>query len=248
MGILWVILSWGVIFWIWSLQGKARMRQQEAMRRSHLEYIQRTILESFGKMLAFIAKADGHISKGEVDVASRCLRAMGLSESEYQQCVAAFNSIHDASFSSFMACAEGFAHVATSEACTLLYEMLWIVAAADGVLEPGEDNLLRSVASPLGIDTLLYHYFKRRYFGDGTSHADGRSQQEQELEKAYAKLGCTSSDTDEALKTAYRKLAMRYHPDRLRAEGVPEGMISQATRSMAEINGAWETIKHARGL
>jgi len=41
---------------------------------------------------------------------------------------------------------------------------------------------------------------------------------------------------------------MRYHPDRLKAEGVPEGMIAQATRSMAEINAAWDVVKKARHL
>ena len=37
------------------------MRQREAMCHSQFKYIQRTILESLGKMLAFIAKADGPI-------------------------------------------------------------------------------------------------------------------------------------------------------------------------------------------
>ena len=39
---------------------------------------------------------------------------------------------------------------------------------------------------------------------------------------------------------------MRYHPDRLRAEGVSESMIAIANRSMSEINEAWDIIKKER--
>ena len=34
----------------------------------------------------------------------------------------------------------------------------------------------------------------------------------------------------------------------LAAEGLPEGMIAQATRSMAEINAAWDLIRKTRSL
>ena len=33
---------------------------------------------------------------------------------------------------------------------------------------------------------------------------------------------------------------MKYHPDRLRAEGMPEALIEQATKTMADINNAWD--------
>ena len=53
---------------------------------------------------------------------------------------------------------------------------------------------------------------------------------------------------DETVRKAYRELAKRYHPDRLRAEGKLEEMIGKATATMAKINGAWDAIKAARKL
>ena len=50
------------------------------------------------------------------------------------------------------------------------------------------------------------------------------------------------------MKAAYRRLAMRYHPDRLRADGLQEGMITKATESMSEINSAWEVVRRARNI
>ena len=136
----------------------------------------------------------------------------------------------------------------TQEARTLVYEMLWVVAAADGVLDDAEDRLLRSAAGYLDIDMTFYHYFKRMYFCAGAGQAGGGRTQRSDVEKAYAKLGCSPSDTDDAVRSAYRKLAMRYHPDRLRAEGMPEGMVSRANQAMAEINAAWDAVKKDRNL
>ena len=258
MEILWVIIIWGIIFWIRSALGRQRIEQEQAARRVQAEYVKRRILECFSKMLAFISKADGRISKCEVDVASQCLKSLGISETEYRRCVGAFNGMHDFSFEAFRRCAAELVEIATNEACTLIYEMLWIVAAADGTLDAGEDDLLRNATGPLGIDGFFYHHFKRRYFGfggaggsagaGGSGGAGGGYQHDLELEKAYARLGCSASDSNDAVKSAYRKAAMRYHPDRLRAEGLPEGMIAQATRSMAEINAAWDVVRKARGL
>ena len=246
MSFFWVIVIWGIVFWIKSAQNRRRNEQAQAMHRAQAEYAKLRILECFSRMLAFISKADGRISECEVNVASQCLKSLGITEAEYRGCVAAFNGTRDFSFEAFRRLAAELADITTSEACTLVYEMLWVVAAADGVLAEGEDNLLRRAVEPLRIDGLLYHYFRHRYFGSGTGGADARATGNAELEKAYARLGCSPSDSDDVVRSAYRKAAMRYHPDRLRAEGLPEGMISQATRSMAEINAAWDVVKKER--
>ena len=252
MGIIWFIICWGIVFWIWSAQGRRRIEHEHSMRRVQAEYVKGRILECFSRMLAFISKADGRISKCEVDVASRCLKSLGISDTEYQRCVKAFNGMRDFSSDAFRRCAAELVEVATNEACILIYEMLWIVAAADGTLDAGEDDLLHRATGPLRIDGFLYHYFKLRYFGSGGAKGSGGTGgghgEDSDLEKAYARLGCSPSDSDDAVKSAYRKAAKRYHPDRLRAEGLPEGMIAQATRSMAEINAAWDLVRKKRGL
>ena len=248
MNIIWIIIGWAIIRLILSALGRRRMEQEQTMRRSQTAYIRRRIFECFSRMLAFISKADGRISNCEVDVASQCLKSLGISETEYRRCVEAFNGMRDFSLEAFRRCAADLVAIATNEACTLIYEMLWIVAAADGTLDAREDDLLRNATGPLGIDGAFYHHFKRRYFGGagGSGGAGGGCQHDSELEKAYARLGCSASDSNDAVKAAFRKAAMRYHPDRLRAEGLPEGMVAQATRSMAEINAAWDVVKKER--
>ena len=64
----------------------------------------------------------------------------------------------------------------------------------------------------------------------------------------YEILGCDGNATDDELRRAYRAQAKKHHPDRLRAQGLPEEMVARATEQMARINNAWEEIKRARGI
>ena len=54
--------------------------------------------------------------------------------------------------------------------------------------------------------------------------------------------------SDEEIKKAYRNLAKRYHPDTLKAQGLPDEMVARANERMSKINAAWSAIKKERGL
>lgn len=68
------------------------------------------------------------------------------------------------------------------------------------------------------------------------------------LADAYALFGLKSTASDEVLKQAYRSLAKKYHPDALRAKGLPDAVVQKATDSMAKVNAAWQLIEKARRL
>ena len=257
MGIFWTIVIWAAIIWLKSAYDKGQLTIGLEARRRRAERTHQLVLEGFGKLLGFISKADGRISEVEVNVASKCLRTLGLTEDEYQVCVRAFNSVRGYTYDAFSSYAAQFASLVTHEARILIYEMLWSVAGADGILDPKENEVLRRAPGALRIDPTLYVYFWKMHFGNGGggnggSGSGGSSSaprpEESELDKAYARLGCAASDSDAAIRSAYRKLAMRYHPDRLKAEGVPDALVAQATRSMAEINAAWEVVRKHRHL
>ena len=68
------------------------------------------------------------------------------------------------------------------------------------------------------------------------------------LAEAYAVLGIAASASDGEVKRAYREKAKKYHPDTLRAQGLPEEQVKAATDAMARVNVAWTTIKETRHL
>ena len=113
-----------------------------------------------------------------------------------------------------------------------LLNYLIMIAKADGVVSPEEVNALQEVATsmsiqPEDISSLL--------------HLSGN-----DLDSAYKVLGITPSATDDEVKAAYRKMALKHHPDRVATLG--EDVRRAAEKKFQEINEAKERIFKARGL
>jgi DnaJ like chaperone protein len=124
--------------------------------------------------------------------------------------------------------------------------MLWDIACADGELSESEKSILERITSSLRINPGWYGLFYRERFCSGYR---GQATSDQEnIADAYSQLGVQPSASDDEVKKAYRNLAKRYHPDTLRAQGLPDEMIARANERMSKINAAWGAIKKERGL
>ena len=95
----------------------------------------------------------------------------------------------------------------TSQRLQLL-NYLVIIAKVDGTVSPEEVTVLKEIASYLGLSEQDVISMLNLESGS-TSTVD--------IEYAYKVLGITSSATDEEVKIAYRKMALRHHPDRVSA-------------------------------
>jgi DnaJ like chaperone protein len=61
-------------------------------------------------------------------------------------------------------------------------------------------------------------------------------------------LGVAPEATPDQIKSAYRQLAVKYHPDRLIAAGLPTEAIRVATEKLAVINDAYSRLRDQRGF
>ena len=52
--------------------------------------------------------------------------------------------------------------------------------------------------------------------------------------------------TNEELTLAYRRLMSRHHPDKLKANGLPDSMLEHAKQRTQAIREAYELLKAAR--
>ncbi len=68
------------------------------------------------------------------------------------------------------------------------------------------------------------------------------------LTEAYDVLGVRAGAGDEAVVKAYRRQLSRHHPDKLRANGLPESMLEHAKQRTQQIIEAWDIIRAARGI
>lgn len=132
------------------------------------------------------------------------------------------------------------------------------LAASDSVFSAEEERVIRNIRNGLGINVGDYLSMLERYSysyantsnnRESSSHSGGSrtgSSSNNYAKDPYKILGLDSSATDEDVKRAYRRFAMKYHPDKV--EHLGEEMKRNAEKQFREINEAYEQIKAARGI
>jgi DnaJ-domain-containing protein 1 len=68
------------------------------------------------------------------------------------------------------------------------------------------------------------------------------------LPEAYEVLGVSAKAGDPEVTKAYRRQLSRHHPDKLKANGLPESMLGHAKQRTQQIIEAWEVIREQRNL
>jgi len=78
--------------------------------------------------------------------------------------------------------------------------------------------------------------------------AAGAGASAEALEQAYRVLETTAGASDAEVVKAYRRQLNRHHPDKLKANGLPESMIGHAKQRTQQIIEAYELIRTRRGM
>jgi DnaJ like chaperone protein len=184
-------------------------------------------------LAAKLAKADGSVTRDEVDVFKRVFPVPREQEANVghlfnlaKQDVAGFDSY-----------AQQLAGLFRGRPGVLedLLDSLFLIAKADDRLHPGELEYLRHVSQIFGFSEGEFQRIRASHFGP--DHED-----------PYVILGVEHSTSDEDLKKAYHRLVRENHPDSMIARGVPEEFVKLANEKVAAINGAYDIIKKQRGI
>ena len=113
-----------------------------------------------------------------------------------------------------------------------LLHFLFGIAQADGAISNAEVSKLQQIAGYLRIGRYDFESIKAM-FVKTTDHA-------------YRILEISKSATDDEVKRAYRKMAKKYHPDRVLTED--EAIKKGAEEKFKEVQKAYESIQKERGL
>lgn len=206
------------------------------MNLSYGESSQITFFVATFSMLGKLARTDGQVSRAEVDAVRQFMTYdLNLSPESQQVALNIFHTAQESgdSFESFVSQFYGQFHV-QPQMLELMMDILLRVSVADGRINPSEERLIQSAASIFGFNSARYTQIRSRYARD--------------VNKYYAVLGCTDSDTDENIKKQYRKLVSEYHPDKIIAKGLPDEFIKFANDKFNEIQEAYEAVKKERGI
>ena len=181
-------------------------------------------------LIAAIMKVDGKVVKAELDYVKQFfLRQFG--ESTAREALHMLKDILKQNIPVRDVCVQINRNMDYSSRLQLLH-LLFNISIADGEVHPTEVNLIENISGYLGIN--------------GSDFVSIRNMFIPETDSSYKILEIEKSATDEEIKKAYRKMAMKYHPDKV-------GHLGDEFRKTAEekfkaVNEAYEKIKKERDI
>ncbi|AOS97529.1 DnaJ-like protein DjlA [Microbulbifer aggregans] len=225
--------------WIGSSFGSG-LRNVGATAKLNRDGAQAVFIVTLFSMLAKMAKADGQVSKAEVDLIDDFIKNnLRLGEEERAEAIRIFQNAKTDSYSIYDYAKQYRQLVRNQAMREVVYRLLFAVAHADGQLHRAEEEILRRIPAYLGLHESIFSAMAGEFGNRGASSAVS-------LEQHYAVLGCAPDVSDRELKLAYRRKAAEFHPDKIASKGLPDEFLRHAEDQMKSVTVAYETIVAAR--
>lgn len=181
-------------------------------------------------LTAAVMKADGKVMKSELDYAKTFFtRQFGKNRADDQ--ILLLRDIMKQPLNLRAVCEQIRQNMAHPLRLQLLHYIFGL-AAADGSLATAEMRVIEDIARYLAISQKDYQSI-RAMFG-------------QDAHSAYKILEISESATESEIKKAYRKMAVKYHPDKVGHMG-PE-IQKAAKEKFQKVQEAYDAVKKERGF
>ena len=113
-----------------------------------------------------------------------------------------------------------------------LIHILFGLSKADNQIHKNEINVISDISNFIGINDSDFSSIRAMFVKD--------------TKGAYEILGVTQSQTNQEIKSAYRKKATKYHPDKVSHLG--EDFAKFAEEKFKSVNDAYQQIKKERNI
>ena len=179
---------------------------------------------------AKMAKADGKVTKSEIKAFKE---KINVPDNEIKNVARLWDQAKKTT-DGFEVYAKQISNLLEKNSSVLeeLLNLLVIIAEADGKITKLEKIYLKEVSNIFGFSE---QDFERICSSKLDKHID-----------PYQTLGVLKDAPLEEIKNKWKTLAMKHHPDRLIAQGIPQDIIETNTYRLKEINNAWDLIKNKK--
>ena len=206
--------------------------------------------------MGYLAKADGRVSQLEISAARAVMAELRLDAEQTRAAIACFTAGKNPGFD-----LDGEL-TALARTCRgrpdltrVFLEIQVRAALAGNNLEGAVRPMMQRVATALGVSAFEFAHMEAvlriqrgAFRAGGAAGAASAGSRDAALAEAYRVLETTPAASDEAIAKAYRRQLSRHHPDKLKANGLPDSMIEHAKQRTQQIIEAWELIRARRGL
>lgn len=181
-------------------------------------------------LVTAVLKADGKILRSELDYVKEFLKRNFGTEGA-NQALTILKDLTTQNIPVTDVCIQIRKYVDHSSRLQLVH-FLFGIANADGVLHPEELKLIQHIATTLGISSADYNSIEAMFIP--------------KTDWAYNILEIQEQSSNEEVKKAYRKMALKYHPDKVSYLG--EEVQKAANEKFQKLNEAYQAICKERGL
>ena len=202
--------------------GYTREQQRTGQRNS--------FLMSLLVLSAAVIKADGHFVKSELEYVKAILR-QNFGEEAAEQAKDIIKGLMEKDINVYEVCSQIKTYMNYSQRLQLFHYLV-ALAQSDNRVTQEEIDVLGVIASSIGLSSADTDSILSMFKND--------------LESAYRVLEITSSATDEEVRKAYKRMALKYHPDKVSTLG--EDVQKAAEEKFKNVQQAYEKIKKARGM
>jgi DnaJ like chaperone protein len=181
-------------------------------------------------LFAKVMKADGKLLKSELDYVKSFLKR-NLSRQQSHVFIKMFQEILKQEYSTVEVCRQiqkSMDHPSRLE----LIHVLFGLSASDGEIHPEEVKVIHTISGYLNISNKDYESIKAIFIKD--------------MDSAYKILEINSNASDIEVKKAYRKMAIKYHPDKVAHLG--KEIQNTAEEKFKAVSDAYTEIKKQRNI
>lgn len=220
------IFDKGSAFQADAAQGGTRQQQQQYRHKTTTG----DFMKAFTILTAAVMKADGKVMRSELNYA-KAFYERQFGKEGTKDFLEVLKKLLDQNIDVREICRQIRFYMEHPLRLQLLH-YLFGLAKADGRVDADEVNVIEQISINLGISTKDFESLKAMFY--------------KSTDSAYTILEIEKSATNSEVKKAYRKMAMKYHPDKVLHMG--EEFKKSAQEKFLSVQEAYDNICQERGL
>ena len=181
-------------------------------------------------LFASVMKADNELKKSELEFVKRFL-IENFGKNYTKQRMELFKKILNQEIDINSVCNQIKSHMDINSKIQLIH-VLFGLSKADNPIHQNEINIITNIANLIGLNQSDFKSIKAMFIEDTKS--------------SYKVLGLDSNANFSEIKDAYRKMATKYHPDKVSHLG--DEFAKVAEEKFKSINDAYQKIKKERNI
>jgi DnaJ like chaperone protein len=207
------------------------------------------------RVMGHVAKADGRVSEQEIAAARAVMSDLRLSAGQVRDAITLFTEGKrhdfdlDAELTTLRSACRG-----RPDILRIFLEIQVRAALSGNNLDGPVRPIMQRVAAAIRVSTLelvqieAVLRIQRGGFGERPASGGAAAPSAAAAEAAYRVLEIEAGASDAEVVKAYRRQLSRHHPDKLKANGLPESMLGHAKQRTQQIIEAYELIRTRRGI